>query len=93
MAEEDQFAHRHSELDIAERVYLIGERIEAVTAATHSVIDMLDKYIHASLASFERIDDQIKLLNERQGVLSARVSGIDAKGVLLEERRKRKSGA
>lgn len=78
----------NEELDVPERLVQLGIRIEAVTQATHSVIDMLDKYIHATLASFKRIDEEIGKLNERLNLLSARVSGIEAKGVLLESRHK-----
>ena len=79
-----------TEPDISERLYQMGTRIEAITTATHSVLDMLDKYMNSSQASFEAIEDKIEKLNNRLNVLSARVSGIDAEGVLLESRRKRK---
>lgn len=76
------------ELDVPERLVQLGIRIEAITAATHSVIDMLDKYMHSSLATFKKMDEKLEKLNEKLNLLSARVSGIEAKGVLLESRHK-----
>lgn len=76
------------ELDVQERLIQLGIRIEAVTEATHSVIDMLNKYMHSSLASFKGLEKRLEKLNERLDLLSARVSGLEAKGVLLGSRRK-----